>query len=230
MTRRVCFTIVVILLGVTLAFGQERQSAGPAAPWHFAVSGDSRNCGDLVMPAIAAGVLHDQSAFYWHLGDFRAIYTFDEDIVHQPEHVAKPLVIADYESAAWPDFIDSQLSTFGSFPVFLALGNHETTPPKTRAELAPQFADWFNSPTIARKRLLDNPQDHLMKFYYHWIDRGIAFYTLDNATIDQFDNSQVRWFERVLAHDAADAAITTVVVGMHEALPESIGMSHSMND
>jgi hypothetical protein len=46
-------------------------------PWTFAVSGDSRNCGDVVMPAIAAGVHQDQAAFYWHLGDFRAIYDFD---------------------------------------------------------------------------------------------------------------------------------------------------------
>ena len=58
----------------------------------------------------------------------------------------------------------------------------------------------------------------------------MAFYTLDNATADQFDNAQVSWFERVLARDAADPAIATVVVGMHEALPDSIGASHSMND
>jgi hypothetical protein len=229
--RRICVAIAGILWAAAPSFGQAQTAPAPkAGPWHFAASGDSRNCGDLVMPTIAAGVRRDQAAFYWHLGDFRAIYTFDEDIVHQPEHIAKPLVIADYESAAWPDSIDSQLVPFGSLPVFLALGNHETTPPKTRADLLPQFADWFNSATIVRQRLLDDPHDHLMKFYYHWIERGVAFYTLDNATADQFDNAQVLWFERVLARDAADPAITTGVVGMHEALPESIGASHSMND
>ncbi len=46
------------------------------------------------MPGIAAGVLRDQAEFYWHLGDFRAIYDFDEDILHQPEHLGKPLVIS----------------------------------------------------------------------------------------------------------------------------------------
>jgi hypothetical protein len=40
--------------------------------WKFAVSGDSRNCGDIVMPAIAAGVLKSGAEFYWHLGDFRS--------------------------------------------------------------------------------------------------------------------------------------------------------------
>ena len=59
---------------------------GPAnRTWRFAVSGDSRNCGDIVMPAIASGVVHDGAAFYWHLGDFRAIYKFDEDMSPPPQ-------------------------------------------------------------------------------------------------------------------------------------------------
>lgn len=47
--------------------------------WRFAVSGDSRNCGDVVMPAIAKKAREDSASFYWHLGDFRAIYDFDQD-------------------------------------------------------------------------------------------------------------------------------------------------------
>jgi hypothetical protein len=43
-------------------------------------SGDSRNCGDVVMPSIAAGAVKDEAAFYWHLGDFRAMYGIDEDM------------------------------------------------------------------------------------------------------------------------------------------------------
>src|ERR1035437_10219924 len=76
--------------------------------WKFAVSGDSRNCGDIVMPPTASGVLPSRSEFYWHLGDFRAIYTFDEDMVPPAQLAlpAKPLNIIDYENGAWPDFID----------------------------------------------------------------------------------------------------------------------------
>jgi len=76
-----------------------------AGPWKFAISGDSRNCGDIVMPAIAAGVTHDGASFYWHLGDFRAIYTFDEDL-------EKPLNIITYETTACPTSsrISSRLS------------------------------------------------------------------------------------------------------------------------
>src|SRR5579871_4058678 len=70
------------------------QAGAAEGTWSFAVSGDSRNCGDLVMPAIAAGVKADHAEFYWHLGDYRAIYTFDEDIEHQPEHQKTPLTIS----------------------------------------------------------------------------------------------------------------------------------------
>ena len=182
------------------------------------------------MPAIAAGAARDRAQFYWHLGDYRAIYAFDEDIVHQPEHLKKPLTIGDYESLAWQDFIESQLASFGSMPVFLAMGNHEAIPPMNRDELLPRFADWLNTPVIARQRLQDDPHDHRMKTYYHWIEHGVAFYTLDNATTDQFDPDQLSWFERVLARDSADRSVATVVVGMHEALPDSIAAVHSMSD
>jgi len=38
------------------------------------------------------------------------------------------------------------------------------------------------------------------------------------------------WFERTLAKDLADPAVTAVVAGMHKALPESISAGHSMNE
>ena len=37
------------------------------------------------------------------------------------------------------------------------------------------------------------------------------------------------WFERILRSDSANARIRTIVVGMHEALPESLSKSHSMD-
>ncbi len=193
------------------------------------MSGDSRNCGDVVMPGIAAGVRENGAAFYWHLGDFRAIYTFDEDIQHQPEHVAKPLVIADYENVAWKDFIENQLLPFGALPVYLGIGNHETIPPKNREQYLIQFADWLERPTIRAQRLSDDRMDFNLRTYYHWIINGVDFITLDNATPDQFDANQLSWLERVLASDSANPRIHTIVTGMHEALPESISENHSMN-
>ncbi|HUB81050.1 MAG TPA: hypothetical protein VMB03_19735 [Bryobacteraceae bacterium] len=191
--------------------------------WKFAVSGDSRNCGDLVMPAIAAGVRHDGEAFYWHLGDFRAIYTFDEDL-------EKPLNIITYETTAWPDFIAHQLAAFGSLPVFLGIGNHETIPPATREKYLIQFADWLTAPAIRGQRLADDPADHAIHTYYHWVERNIDFISLDNASNDQFDDTQLKWFHSVLRRDEANPAIRGIVVGMHAALPGSFGGSHSMDD
>src|ERR1700722_7439160 len=78
------------------------QTGAPAPPrsdgptnglWSFAVSGDSRNCGDVVMPAIAAGVMHSGPSFYWLLGDLRAIPPLHEDMRLEPQHAAAPMTI-----------------------------------------------------------------------------------------------------------------------------------------
>jgi hypothetical protein len=218
-----------------LSLGLAAQPAGAqqsaSGTWRFLASGDSRNCGDVVMPGIAETARKNQVAFYWHLGDLRQTSNFDEDIAHQPEHLAKPMSITEYGNIEWPDYIASQIAPFGSIPFFLGIGNHETVPPyKTREEFLLQFADWLDSPVLHTQRLKDDPTDFRMKTYFHWIDRGVAFYYLDSATADQFDAAQLRWFERVLAKDLADPSITTIVTGMHKALPESISAGHSMNE
>ncbi|HEY9230588.1 MAG TPA: hypothetical protein VIS78_00520, partial [Blastocatellia bacterium] len=130
---------------------------------------------------------------------------------------------------AWDDFIQNQVARF-SVPVFLGIGNHETIPPKTRAEYLAQFADWLNVPVLKEQRLLDNPRDHRIKAYFHWVQNGVDFISLDNATPDQFDNEQMTWAEAILARDEANPNIKAVVVGMHQALPDSIAAFHSMND
>ncbi len=183
------------------------------------------------MPAIAKSAAANHAAFYWHLGDFRAIYRFDQDYwqLHKP---ADPSAanIAAYLAGAWPDFIEHQLRPFGSMPVFLAFGNHELIPPKTRDQLVAQFAEWLDAPPIREQRLKDNPRDYAVKGYYHWIQDSVDFITLDNASPDQFDAAQMKWLEGVLARDEADAGVRALVLGMHEALPESISKGHSMNE
>jgi hypothetical protein len=200
--------------------------------WKFAVSGDSRNCGDIVMPAIAAGVLHDGAAFYWHLGDFRAIYTFDEDLVPPPSLNlrTKPLNIIDYETGAWPDFIAHQLAPFGTLPIYLTPGNHETIPPATREAYLVQFADWLNTPELRRQRLADDPKDHALRSYYHWTDRNVDFIALDNSFHDEFDDAQLKWLHSIVQRDEVSDNIRAIVVGMHAALPGSFGGNHSMDD
>src|SRR5882757_922861 len=140
--------VFVIHCAATAQPKPAEKAAGSDQPWNFAVSGDSRNCGDVVMPAIAAGAQKDHAAFYWHLGDLRAIYAADEDYLHSPEHRGKIVEKDAYLKDAWDDFIQGQIGPFVSMPVFIGIGNHETTPPKTREQFAEKFAKWLDSPSL----------------------------------------------------------------------------------
>ncbi len=198
----------------------------PDAPWSFMVSGDSRNCGNVVMPSIAAAAHANRAAFYWHLGDLRAIYDFDDDY----RSLNPKATILDYEKFAWTDFQRSQIEPFGETPFFLGIGNHETIPPKSREEFTTTFADWLDAPVLREQRLRDDPQDHQVRTYYHWIRDGVDFVNLDNATVDEFDATQLKWLKLVLQRDLQNPDIRALVVGMHEALPESLARGHSMSD
>jgi hypothetical protein len=70
----------------------------------------------------------------------------------------------------------------------------------------------------------------IAQFGYHWIQTGVDFVSLDNASPDQFDDTQVSWIERTLARDETDGHVHTIVVGMHDALPDSISTGHGMNE
>lgn len=222
--------VVIVTLGLTSAHGQSSgtntDNGASGKVWWFAVSGDSRNCGDVVMPAIAKQAREGGASFYWHLGDFRAIYDFDQDF-RQTHPKAN---ISDYETSAWPDFIEQQLTPFGDIPVYLALGNHETISPKTRDDAIQQFVDWFGAPEIKSQRLKDDPHAHALKTYYHWIKAGVDFVSLDNASDEQFDASQLTWIAAEIARATKDPEIRTLVVGMHKALPDSIATGHGMNE
>ena len=129
MKSRVNLRVAILLLFSMMAWAQAARTTNASntvtAPvWHFAVSGDSRNCGDVVMPTIAAGAIRDQAQFYWHLGDLRAIYDFDQDFKQLATSQGKSLRILDYENVAWDDFIQNQVVPFGSVPFFLGIGNH----------------------------------------------------------------------------------------------------------
>lgn len=201
-----------------------------ASEWRFIVSGDSRNCGDVIVPAIADGGRKHNAAFYWHLGDLRATTAPDEDYMHEPEHRQSPPDKETYSRTEWDDFIQAQLNTFGSTPVFLGIGNHETYPPMSREKFIIHFADWLDSPVLRAQRLADNANDHALKAHFHWIQGGVDFIYLDNSTQDQFSEFQVAWFESVLQRASGNPEVKSVVVGMHVPLPDSLAFSHSMSD
>ena len=199
-------------------------------PLGFAVCGDSRNCGDVVMPAIASGAKKHNVAFYWQLGDLRRTLGPDEDFVAEKSLEGQPGDLAEYEKDEWDDFIQNQIQPWGDTPYYLGIGNHEVVPPKTRAAFVEKFRAYLDWPDVREQRLKDNSKDEEPKTYYHWMRDGIDFIYLDNATQDQFDAIEMRWIHDVLKRDQRDNAIRTIVVGMHKALPESISFNHSMNE
>ena len=185
----------------------------------FAVSGASGNCGDVIMPGIAAGAIRDQAPFYWHLGDLRAIFEFDEDMQRGAEIRKNTYNVLSYESATWDDFIENQIAPFKETHFFLGIGNHEMIPRKNREQFIQQFADWLDTPALRDQRRADDPTDRRLRTYYHWMQGGVDFINLGNATPDQFDSNHLTWFSHVIDRDAANSAVKTVVVGMHKALP-----------
>jgi hypothetical protein len=203
---------------------------GPDSTWSFAVSGDSRNCGDFVMPAIAAKVKAENDAFYWHLGDFRWMSQPDQDMLAMQPAGAQ-LSKADYQQRAWDDFLSHQIASFGTLPVFLGRGNHETVPPMTRDGYVTKFSANLDRPEIAAQRKADGDEGAPIGPWYHWVHQGVDFITLDNATREEFSDAQLRWLRGVLDRDLDPKSdIRAIIAGMHEALPHSTGSEHAMDD
>ena len=213
--------------------------------WRFIVSGDSRNCGDVVMPAIAAqSIERYQPSFYWHLGDLRAIYKIDEDMAAAAQKTGQYLSCESYHNRAWQDFIDHQIVPFGTTRFYLGIGNHEVIPPKTAAEFSSQFQDWLVTPRLLMERQ-DKEEIAAAKIgpcqkisgrpylsaapYYHWVRGRIDFIYLDNSS-GAFPSDQLDWFDCTLERAHNNNGISTVVVGMHEALPSSRASDHAMCD
>jgi hypothetical protein len=183
-----------------------------------------------VMPAIATSVKAEHDAFYWHLGDFRWMSNQDQDLMAMLPP-GKELSLDEYHRIAWDDFLTHQIESFGSFPVFLGRGNHETVPPMTRDGYIAKFRTILDRPEIAAQRKADGADAGPVGPWYHWTHEGVDFITLDNASKDEFSDAQLRWLRGVLDRDLAPGSgIRAIVAGMHEALPHSTGAEHAMDD
>src|SRR5258708_36993964 len=96
MIRRILLTIAVaILFALAIQPAIAQQPSGGTG--RFVASGDSRNCGDVVMPAIAETAKKNQAAFFWHRGDIRWTSTCDAYIQHQPEHIKTQMSVGESE-------------------------------------------------------------------------------------------------------------------------------------
>jgi len=202
----------------------------PPGAWQFIVSGDSRNCGDVVMPSIAAHSAPYSPSFYWHLGDLRAIYKTDEDMEAASAKNGQILTCGAYYRRAWTDFIENQIGPFGNTPFYVGIGNHEVIQPKDESKFTLQFSEWLSSPVLNSQRQQDGEKDPVTpKPYYHWIQGGVDFIYLDNAS-NSFSKEQLDWFDRISTKAKANDNVLSVVVGMHEALPDSRASLHAMCD
>jgi hypothetical protein len=202
----------------------------PESTWTFAVSGDSRNCGDFVMPAIAAKVKSEKDAFYWHLGDFRWMTQPDQDLLAMLP-AGTELSKSAYQDRAWDDFLSHQLASFSGIPVFLGRGNHESVPNMTREGYIAKFSSYLDRPEVAEQRKKDGAEAAPLGPWYHWTKNGVDFISMDNSTHDEFTDAQMHWLRAVLDHDLApNSGVRTIVMGAHEALPHSTGSEHAMDD
>jgi len=218
----------LLLLALPVFSNTLAGAQSPSTSWTFAVSGDSRNCGDFVMPAIAAKVKAGSDTFYWHLGDFRWMSAIDQDIAAM-QPASNPLTRQQYLDRAWDDFLEHQIAAFGSLPVFIGRGNHENVKPMTREGYIAKFSSLLSRPEIVAQRKADGMDT--VEPWYHWTRDGVDFITLDNASHDEFSDAQLRWLRSVLDRDLApNSGIRTIVTGMHEALPHSISSDHGMDD
>src|SRR5580704_12114139 len=208
MPRSLFFSPTLLLAIVPLCCpGQSAQASsathsapGAPVPWTFAVSGDSRNCGDFVMPAIAAKVKAESDVLYWHLGDFRWMSQPDEDLIAM-EYNGKPPAKEIYQQHAWDDFLTHQMASFGSFPVFLGRGNHETVKPMTREGYVAKFAPYLDRSDVEAQRVKDGEAAAPVGPWYHWTKNGVDFITLDNASKEEFTDAQLHWLRGVLDRD-----------------------------
>ncbi|HZT60575.1 MAG TPA: hypothetical protein VFA21_18365 [Pyrinomonadaceae bacterium] len=234
------------LLASASALQAAAKSGAKEKVWYFAVSGDSRDCGDLIVPKIAASIEQARSQtpaeFYWHLGDLRALYREDCDILLRRDPTAKCPPDANkgtdkypfglYLEEAWDDFIQNQITPFGRTPYVLGIGNHELIN-RPRDYFVCKFGRWLDEEPIA-SQLRSDAKLGIPSVpggtYYHFVKRGADFIYLDNADFDaSFGDTQLAWLEKVLAADARDRKVKTIVVGMHAALPYSCGFRHAMD-
>ena len=251
MKIRISASAIALLLALLLSHvnSESATNRAPASSWFFTVSGDSRDCGDLIMPKIARYIADHPTqpavSFYWHLGDFRALYRIDCDwglarnakfkcVPQKASPSEKGFKKSDYLADAWPDFKRNQIQPFlnKGIKVFLGIGNHELIN-RTPDEYRDTFKEWLTNDWIKAQRKSDasnNINSIEGDTYYHFIKNGVDFIYLDNANNNAFSDAEIKWLFKVLDADAKNDQVRTIIVGMHEALPGSTASNHAMDD
>ena len=160
--------------------GRGKADASPASSWKFVVGGDSRNCGDVIMPVVAAGANSAGASFLLApRGLPGALHDFDEDL---PRRSARSPARSRWRSSttsAARGTTSSRASSlpFGSIPVYPAIGK----PRARRSQVAPgkflsAVRGLVQCPADPRaQRLKDNPKGPPAEVVHHWIQNGVDF-------------------------------------------------------
>ena len=222
---RWCFALVAVL---TLTCANAKPPSGADRDhWTFTVSGASSDCGNLVMPAIAAAARADHARFHWHLGDMRRAVKPDIDFMFErrfqtPSTMPTPV---DYAALALSDVVEHQLSPFAGIPLFVTLGGRDDIRPLSRLQYRAALRTWLDRPEIRSQRNADGETPRgavgLPSTYYHWRHGNVDFVSLDSMGSNGFDVVQLKWIDGLLMRDLVDPAVRTVVVGSFATLPFS---------
>ncbi len=64
----------------------------------------------------------------------------------------------------------------------MGIGNHEVIPPKNEDAFKRHFYDWLNLPAL-QQAIVNGSENRLQpEAYFHWIQGGVDFIYLDNAS------------------------------------------------
>jgi hypothetical protein len=243
-----CFQLFALTSAarVTTKSAAKAAVAAKGKSWYFAVSGDSRDCGDLILPKIAwtieQGRKTTPAAFYWHLGDLRALHRIDCDMLLRRDPTAKcslepnksseKYTFSQYLEDAWDDYIQYQITPFGETPFIIGIGNHELIN-RPRDYFECKFEKWLKQEPLSTQLKTDAKRGVppiTSGVFFHFIKNGVDFIYLDNSGPGAtFSNEQLAWLQKVLALDAEDKKVKAIIVGMHAALPLSSERGHAMD-
>ena len=208
-----------------------RRVAGTPS-WRFAVSGDSRNCGDVVMPAIAAGVKQIRRRVLLAPRRFAPISAMrTKTFASSPSISPRPLTKTEYPGIAWDDFTQNQMAAFGDTPFYLGIGNHDTVAPEDHAAFVARFSEQLDLPNLRAQRLKDDPSDLAAEdvLPLDRARRGLSsIWTTRTETSSSAD--QVAWLEKTLNRDLPILRFARLWWACTRRFPESLSSNHAMDD
>jgi len=151
--------IIFVIAGAALSCWREAGSRSKPAggTWRFVVSGDSRNCGDVVMPGLRERRRKIRPVLL-AFGRICGPSTLSTKTSNTAEY-RETAIDCGLRKHCVADFIDSQIAPFGSIPFFVALGITRRFRPEDSRRLSSAVCRLADTPCVARATL-GTTEDH----------------------------------------------------------------------